>query len=239
MLDITSYANNFHVWMYQSVTPMFLSNRNNTRNQSNWSRVTWNGHMVTSMGESTRLGSSLHGTNLSTMMSNKLYRTVVGIEITNWTRYHLSSPEVNIYSGYISMPPVSVQPGHKECMIAHKHGYTMTGSSGIVSWLIRNKEKRVVVVWGSPFIASNTMAVGLTTAGKDNHESSWFNTITQGKSDANLRYEPFTYDNAIKEIIIEDEDFQICGSMGTSHKPEVKITVRPTKMVDLSIDGLQ
>lgn len=115
----------------------------------------------------------------------------------------------------------------------------MTGSSGIVSWLIEKREKRVVIVWGSPFIASNTMAVGLTTAGKDNHESSWFNTITQGKSDANLRYEPFTYDNAIKEIIIEDKDFQICGSMGTSHKPEVKITVRPTKRMDLSIDGLQ
>ncbi|XP_071126466.1 tereporin-Ca1-like isoform X1 [Mytilus edulis] len=213
--------------------------RNYTRNQSTSSRVTWNGHMLTSMGDSTRLGSSLQGTNLSTMMTNKHYRTVVGIEIANWTKYHLTSPEVNIYSGYISMPPVSVRPGQKEGMIAHKHGYTMTGSSGIVSWLIEKREKRVVIVWGSPFIASNTMAVGLTTAGKDNHESSWFNTITQGKSDANLRYEPFTYDNAIKEIIIEDKDFQICGSMGTSHKPEVKITVRPTKRMDLSIDGLQ
>lgn len=214
--------------------------RNNTRDQSNMSRVTWNGHMVTSMGKSTRLGSSLHGTNMSTMMTNTQYRTVVGIEITNWTRYHLTSPEVNIRSGYISVPPVSVQPGHKESMIAHKHAYTMTGSSGVVSWLIRNKERRVVIVWRSPFLASNTMAVCLTTVGKDNHDSSWFNIITQMKTDANLKYKCFTYDNVIKEIMIEDDGFQICGSMGTSHKPEVKITVRPTNRLDLSIaDGIQ
>lgn len=211
------------------------NSRNNIRNQSSRSRVTWNGHMITSMGNSTRLGSSLHGTNLSLMMTYKQYRTVVGIEITNWTKYHLTSPELNIYSGYVSMPPVSVRPGHKEGMIAHKHGYTMTGSSGIVSWLIRNKEKRVVIVWRSPFLASNTMAVCLTTVGKDTHDSSWFNIITQRKPDANLKYESFTYDNVIKEIMIEDGDFQICGSMGTSHKPEVKITVRPTNMLDLSV----
>ncbi|XP_063414984.1 tereporin-Ca1-like [Mytilus trossulus] len=213
--------------------------RNTTRNQSSGSRVTWNGHMLTSMGASTRLGSSVQGTNLSTMMTNKHYRTVVGIEISNWTKYHLTSPEVYIYSGYISAPPVSVQPGQKEVMIAHKHGYTMTGSSGIVSWLIKDREKRVVIVWGSPFIASNTMAVGLTTVGNDNHDNTWFNTITQRKSDTNLVYKYFTYNNSIKEILVEDDDFQICGLMGTSHKPEVKITVRPTNKLDLSTVGLQ
>ncbi|CAC5420805.1 unnamed protein product [Mytilus coruscus] len=109
---------------------------------------------------------------------------------------------LDIYSGYVSMPPVSVRPGQKEGMIAHKHGYTMTGSSGIVSWLIRNKERRVVIVWRSPFLATNTMAVCLTTVGKANYDSSWFSIIIQRKIDANLKYKCFTYDNVIREIMI-------------------------------------
>lgn len=50
-------------------------------------------------------------------MTNKHYSIVVGIEITNMTRYHVIKPKTKTYSGYISTPAVSVRPGYKEAMV--------------------------------------------------------------------------------------------------------------------------
>lgn len=94
---------------------------NNSTEQKNKDRVTWNSHMMKSMSSSTRFGQSLHGTNLSTLMTNKRYGIVVGIEITNWTKYHLTEPKTKTYSGYISTPAVSIGPGHKDAMVNIYH----------------------------------------------------------------------------------------------------------------------
>lgn len=84
-----------------------------------------------SMSASTRVGQSLQGTNLSTLMTNKSYGIVVGIEITNWTRYHLTEPKTKTYSGYISTPAVSIVPEHKEAMVNIYH--VLLRRSSIVS----------------------------------------------------------------------------------------------------------
>lgn len=104
----------------------------------------------------------------------------------------------------------------------------MTGSSGIVSWLIRNTEKRLVIVWTAPFFTSNTLGIGLTTAGNDDHNDEWFDTISEKKVSSNvLTYKSLSYGDKIGEIIIEDDEFKLFGSMGTSNKPEVRITLCP------------
>ncbi|CAC5408985.1 unnamed protein product [Mytilus coruscus] len=208
---------------------------NSSNEHTSKGRVTWNSHKMKSMRDSTRLGSSLHGTNLSTLMTNTNYGIVVGIEITNWTKYHLTEPKTKTYSGYISTPAVSVRPGHKEAMIVHKHGYTMTGSSGIVSWLIENKKRRIAIVWKSPYFRSNSVGICVTTVGNETQDDSWFNVISNKQQDEKLKYKFSTFSDTSDEIMIEDNDFQLFGSMGTSSKPEVKITLRPTMTHDLSI----
>ncbi|XP_052076300.1 tereporin-Ca1-like isoform X3 [Mytilus californianus] len=210
---------------------------NNSNEHTSKGRVTWNSHKMKSMRDSTRLGGSLHGTSLSTLMAYTHYSIVVGIEITNWTKYRLTKPKSKTYSGYISTPAVSVRPGHKEAMIMHKHGYTTTGSSGIVSWLIQHKERRITIVWNSPYFSSNSMGICLTTVGNDTHNDSWFNIISKKQQDEKLKYEFSTFSDTSSEMMIEDDDFQIFGSMGTSSKPEVKITLRPTMTHDLSYTG--
>ncbi|CAC5420803.1 unnamed protein product [Mytilus coruscus] len=208
---------------------------NNSTEHKSKDRVDWNSHMKKSMSASTRFGQSLNGTNLSTLMTNKNYGIVVGIEITNWTKYHLTEPKTKTCSGYISTPAVSIGPGHQEAMIVHKHGYTMTGSSGIVSWLIENKRRRIAVVWKSPYFRSNSVGICVTMVGNETHDNSWFNVISNKQQDEKLKYQFSTFSDTSDEIMIEDNDFQLFGSMGTSSKPEVKITLRPIMTNDLSI----
>ncbi|XP_063414259.1 tereporin-Ca1-like [Mytilus trossulus] len=201
---------------------------NNCTKLKRMSRATSKPEMTSSVDEKIECGNSLHGTSLSTLMTNKHYSIVVGIEITNMTRYHLIKPKTKTHSGYISTPAVSVRPGYKEAMIAHKHGYTMTGSSGIVSWLIQNKEKRLVVAWRSPYFSNNWVGIGLTTVGSDTHYDSWFKIMRNNQQgQTQLKHKFSTFSDSSEEMMIEDDDFKVICSMGTSSKPEVKITLCP------------
>lgn len=212
--------------------------RNDTDGKSK-SRVDWNTHMMKSMSASTRFGQSLHGTNLSSLMTNKSYGIVVGIQITNWTKYHLTEPKTKTYSGYISTPAVSVGPSNVEAMIVHKKGYTPTGTSGIVSWLIENKQRRIAILWKSPYFGSNSVGICISTSGNVTQEDSWFNVISNNQQDEKLKYKFATFSNSSEEIRVGDPDFELVGSMGTSSKPEVKITLRPKMTHDLSISKPQ
>lgn len=104
----------------------------------------------------------------------------------------------------------------------------MTGSSGIVSWLIQGTEKRLVVIWKSPYFSSNTLGICLTKNGHDMHKDEWFNVIRNKRHSTDLKYKFSAFCEKSDEIMIEDEGFQIYGSMGSSSKPEVKITLRST-----------
>lgn len=104
----------------------------------------------------------------------------------------------------------------------------MTGSSGIVSWLIQDKEKRLVVVWKSPYFLSNSFGICLTTVGIETHKDKWITIIRNNQKCAELKYKFSSIGERSDEIMIEDDGIQICGSMGSSSKPEVKITLRST-----------
>ena len=68
------------------------------------------------MEESTIPGSSLAGTQLSTLM-NKSYNIVCGIVVQNWTNMELSLPQVTVNTGSLSKPPASVSPGQREAVV--------------------------------------------------------------------------------------------------------------------------
>lgn len=102
----------------------------------------------------------------------------------------------------------------------------MTGSSGIVSWLIQNNEKRLVVVWRSPYFSNNGVGIGLTTVGSDTHDDSWFKIMRNNQQrQTQLKYKFSTFGDSSEEMIIEDDDLKVICSIGTSSKPEIKITL--------------
>ncbi|CAC5408986.1 unnamed protein product [Mytilus coruscus] len=76
--------------------------------------------------------------------------------------------------------------------------------------------------------------------GNETHNDSWFNIIRKNqKCKKHLKYKFSTFDDTSIEIMINDGDFQVFCSMGTSSKPKVKITLRPTIQQDLSFTGPQ
>lgn len=211
------------------------------RNDSNLrtNRIDWNGldgRLVQSLRASTVLGSSIKGTNLSSIMSNVKYGIVCGIEVTNWTKFELTDPAFSAKSGFVSSPPVSIQPNTIEIVITHKHGYTMTGSGGIVSWLVKGKSRRIFVMWESPYFTSNSLAVGITKIGVQTHNEAWFNQIEKNPKSSHQEFN-FTharFKSTCSQTMVDDDEFEILGMMGSSGKPEVRITFRPKRMMDLS-----
>lgn len=94
-------------------------------------------------------------------------------------------------------------------------------------------------MWKSPYFGSNSVGLCITTVGNETHDNSWFNVISNKQQDEKLKYQFSTFSDTSDEIMIEDNDFQLVGSMGTSSKPEVNITLRAKMTHDLSISKPQ
>lgn len=90
----------------------FLHTMDNTEDTKT---INWK-DMKRRMEESTIPGSSLAGTQLSTLM-NKGHNIVCGIVVQNWTNMELSLPHVTVNTGSLSKPPASVSPGQREAVV--------------------------------------------------------------------------------------------------------------------------
>lgn len=181
-------------------------------------------------------GTSLAGTTMSGLMNNG-YSVTCGIEIENWTRFPLTHPMSSIGGGYLSVPPQAVLPSKREAMVSHKNSGTATGTYGTVSWLIKDNNRRVVVMWSAPYNFnhySNWMGVGITTAGVTTHNNNWFDLMYYRSSDRDLGFSREEYYYTVNTILYRDAKFEIRGTMGSSHKAEAKIKVIPINEDDLA-----
>ncbi|CAC5409006.1 Tereporin-Ca1 [Mytilus coruscus] len=146
------------------------------------------------------------------------------------------TPESRIYGGIIKSPPVVVLPGQREQFIAHKTGDTATGTSGTASWFISSARKKAVVMWSCPYsfdYHSNWLGVGLTEI--DNmHHRDWFKQMYYESSGKGLNFRRGDYYYHTRKISIKDSQFEVVGTMGTSHKSKARIIVRPLELCDLS-----
>jgi hypothetical protein len=128
--------------------------------------------------------------------------------------------------------------------VGHKCGYTATGTSGTASWLINGSGRRLVVMWSAPFnfdFYSNRMAFGFTKKGCKIHDKNWFQTMYYNKNvgiksggTPRMNLKKMVCRNTCEEIIVEDDIFEMSGTMGTSHKPEIKIIVKPKHWENLA-----
>lgn len=70
------------------------------------------------MEGSIRKGQSFKdGSNLSTLMKDKKYSIVVGLQISNWTRYPLVDPHAFNESGYLSSAVIDINPNKQEALV--------------------------------------------------------------------------------------------------------------------------
>nr|UYP38774.1 mytiporin 7 [Mytilus galloprovincialis] len=164
-----------------------------------------------------------------------VYSVMCTIVIENWTKYRLEDAVAHINDGQISSPPTVVHPGKREMFITHYKEGTATGTYGTASWLISSTDQRAVVMWSCPWNFNhytNHLAVGLTEKGTTKHED-WFDQMYTKKSGSNLHFVREEYYNDTKTISHKNDNFEITGTMGTTHVTEAHIIVRP-----LSKNGL-
>ena len=158
---------------------------------------------------------------------NNNYRIVCGIVVKNRTNMELSSPRVTIKVGSLIRPPPSVAPRQTESMIAHKYGFSIRGTSGLMSWSFGELKRRVVVMWDVPFFQShNILAVGISTTENTVHKENWYTEIEKLSQSSDLNYSRERYYETCNEVMIADERIEVLGTMGTGRAPEVNITVR-------------
>ena len=158
---------------------------------------------------------------------NNNYSIVCGIVVQNRTNMELSSPHVTIKAGSLIRPPASVARGQTKSMIAHKYGFSIRGTSALMSWSLGELGKRVVVMWDVPFFQShNILAVGITTMENTVHKENWYTEIETLSQSTDLNYSRERYYETCNEVMIADEGIEVLGTMGTGRAPEVNITVR-------------
>ncbi|XP_069134457.1 tereporin-Ca1-like [Argopecten irradians] len=178
-------------------------------------------------------GSSLAGTTICAMTANVDLSVACGIETSNWTKYVLEKPIAYNDGERIKIPPSEILPGVKEAMLAHKTPICATGTYGTVSWII--KDRRVVVMWDAPFdfnIHDNWLAVDLTKEHDTNHCQSFYDTMYNKSSTSTIKFSRNNFAKTIQPVKCSDDEFEVVGSMGTSHKPTVEIVVRPINKED-------
>ncbi|KAK7495273.1 hypothetical protein BaRGS_00013455 [Batillaria attramentaria] len=183
-------------------------------------------------------GSSIAGTSINGLMGDG-YRVTCAIVVENWTKYPLTLPNVRLTGGFLSKPPRAILPSKREAMVARKTAHTATGSYGTVSWLIQGLNRRVFVMWSAPFNFDhhhNWMGVGLSRSGYVSHPygSEVFDQMYYGNSDSNIGFTRDEYYYHSDPAIYSDSDIEVVGTMGTTHKAEVHIIVRPKREQDLA-----
>ncbi|XP_046560556.1 tereporin-Ca1-like [Haliotis rubra] len=178
---------------------------------------------------------SYDGTNMTNRMSEINHRVVCGIGVENCTKWALEDPRVTANGGLIHTPPQIIEPRSTDAMFAHNKAQTATGSYGTVTWKIKPSARpdacrSVVVMWCAPFnfdFFRNWLAVGITHPGTTDHQESFFDEMyVYDKGDGAVRYTRKQYSDENTAIEIFDEELTVDGSMGMSHRPEIKISVR-------------
>ena len=114
--------------------------------------------------------------------------------------------------------------------IAHKVSNAVAGSAGMASWLIKGLNKRVAVMWSCPYsrnLCHNWLGVGLTNSVAGPRGANLYTAMFEGEDDDNpeLQFVRGEYYGSMATLSITDHTIEITGTMGTSEKPTVNITV--------------
>jgi len=102
-----------------------------------------------------------HGQSISTNSKHHEYGRNFEMRVRN----HLSLPMENAryatWWGYVSTPPSTIKPCGNSFLAGHKAWGTATGTSGIVSWKIKEKDLTIILLWSVPYDYSLCNSLGL------------------------------------------------------------------------------
>ena len=169
----------------------------------------------------------------------------LALQIENLTRFPLTNPEVRLYKGYNTIPPVFA-PGSRDAISLEK-GAGCNGTFGTVSWLIdmgrELESRRVVAMWYMPYNFNhhvNKFAVGITEPGLNSvHQDgdAWYYFMAEDNRQGVQH--PFTYARRdyyydVRTVEVSDLLFEVEGTCGTTHICEAKVAIRPKNNGDLA-----
>jgi len=109
-------------------------------------------------------GATLAGTTAQQITNGLSYSVGGTIEIVNLSKYRLSYGEIWTDYGTNKNIVQTVRPGYKEAWTVHKSSWGFAGSSGIISYKIKNgaRSARFYIVWQAPYdlnLQSNFLAL--------------------------------------------------------------------------------
>ena len=193
--------------------------------------------MISAIAGAISAGASIAGTT-SSMVESCGHRVVCGVEVSNATKFNLAAGECYIHNGQIKVPHSSIGPAKKETFLGHQTGALCSGTTGVTAWKIGDTNVHLLVLWSAPYNFdhyANWLGIGFQTSNSDRV------TIDKSVFD-DMYYETQTwfqrqdYYNNVIPIDIEDSSkrFKATGTMGTTHKSEVKIMLQPKKKSDMA-----
>lgn len=74
------------------------------------------------------------------------------------------------------------------------------------------------------FFLINKLGIGLTDVDNTSHHNGWDDYIRENRRNKGIISKYCSFGDTSDEIVIKNNCFKICGSMGSSSKPEIKIT---------------
>jgi len=162
------------------------------------------------------------------------HRVKFQLEVCNFTNWLFEPCSTVVRSGQISMPQGVILPGDKEIMQGHKVHLSTHGACGVACWRVDCSRSLMAVMYSCPLHFSfwnNWMAIGIFPDTMEiNREL--FDLMYRGIQDERFIRRSFYKEHT--PVNFENDDFHIIGTMGSSHKPIIKVSVFPKKLNDLA-----
>jgi len=154
------------------------------------------------------------------------------LEVNNMTKWRLWPDKTYIHWGSISSPPTFILSGEKGAISGHNtegdyDGHYATGATGVVSWKIGDTGKKLAIMYTLPYQfkkLKNKLSIAIVDESQKINQKFCQRMIT----DTKLATLKVFYDE-IKPIDVKSDKFHVIGTMGTSHRCEIKIVFMPAE----------
>ena len=154
------------------------------------------------------------------------------LEVNNMTKWRLWPDKTYIHWGSISSPPTFILSGEKGAISGHNmegdyDGPYATGATGVVSWKIGDTDKKLAIMYTLPYQfekLKNKLSIAIVDENQKINQKFCKRMITDTKLAT-----PKVFYEEIIPIEVKSDKFHVIGTMGTSHRCEIKIVFMPAE----------
>lgn len=108
------------------------------------------------------------------------------------------------------------------------HNSHLSGTRGVVSWKIENKDFRAAIMWSIPYSYKSGKRNKLSIGFIDRHETNLF-VLNQQTSKDEIQICQAIYDRECNSIQCERENLEIVGIMTNGYKAVISIKIKEKK----------